>query len=305
MRTLSGLVLALLLLATGPGWAQPADEGSGSGQGDSGEGGDKGGDDSSKDKLKDPWSAPTVADDPEPAPADDPAGQVVVPDGYPEAEIDRPFALAPLVLEPRLDFILDFINIRGVDNQFALRFGVGFGIVEDLEAGAAFPLMFSPRTRAGDLQIYGLYDLSSLLKDVVTLAGRLQFIIPLSDRYSYYGGDFLMLLDVPVKYKIIDMLAVTGALGLGFGLYPGDDAFLLFFDLGVLFQPLSALAIEWTIGAHLFAGRDVELVPMHLKGQYTIVGDLDIWIDLAFLDLNDLGADWFQFLVGAAFRFGF
>ncbi len=305
MRTLMALVAAAIFFTGGPAWAQPEDEG-GAGQdegGSAGGGSDSGGSD---DGLKDPWSAPKVADDAEPAPADEPAGQVVAPDAYPEAEIDRPFALAPLVLEPRLDFILDFVNIRGVDNQFALRFGAGFGIVDDLEAGVSFPLMFSPATRAGDLQFYGLYDLSSLLNDVVTLAGRLQFIIPLSDRYSYYfAGDFAMLLDVPVKYKIIDMLAVTGALGLGFGLFPGDDAFLLFFDVGLLFQPLSALAIEWTIGAHLFAGRDAELVPMHLKAQYTAIGDLDIWVDLAFLDLNDLGADWFQFLVGGAFRFGF
>ncbi len=235
-----------------------------------------------------------------------PAAQVVVPSTYPTAEIDRPFALRPLVIEVRAGVILDFLSMRRADNQFAVKLEAGFGVFDDLEAGISAPLMFAPEVRMGDLQFYGLYELSSLLPDSLFLATRLDFVIPLSDFYSYwYGADFAMMLNVPFRYKIVGMLAVIAELGMGFGLFPGDDAFLFFVEGGVLVQPIEALALELTIGAHWLAGQNTTALPMRLRGQYTLIGDLDLFFETSFLDLNNWGADWFQVIIGGAFRIGF
>jgi hypothetical protein len=292
------LVLATALLLAGPALADQDPK-----KGDEGGAGTEGG----TDKAADPWDAPEVLKEPESDAAAQP--EIVTPDAYPTAEIDRPFALPPLVLEPRAQVIFDFVNIRRMDNQFAIGLGAGFGIIEDLEAGIAIPMSVAPRVRLGDLHIYGLYDVGWAIGQAIQLAGRLNFIIPIphDTRYSYWDGvDFALLLDTPFKFKIIDMLAVIADLGIGWGLFdPGDDAFLLFFDAGVLFQAMEALAIEFTCGAHVFAGKDYTAVPMHLKGQYTLIGDLDLFVDFSFRDLNKLNADWFQVLFGAAFRIGF
>ncbi len=256
-----------------------------------------------KDALSDPWTAPKI---PEEQTQAESKAEIVTPDHYPESEIDRPLVLLPMVLEPRLDMILDFISLKGIDNQFLTRMGAGFGIIDNLEAGLSIPMMFTPKVRVGDLNMYGMYDLTSLLGDVVNLAGRLNFVIPLSDTASYWpNADFALLVDAPAKYKIIDMLAAIADLGMGFALYPGDDAFLFFLDAGVLFQALGPLSAQWTIGVHMFAGQNTTTVPMHLRIQYTLIGDLDLWTDMSFLDLNNKGADWFQLLFGAAFRIGF
>ncbi len=255
-----------------------------------------------KDALSDPWTAPKVPEQDEPVES---KATFVSPDHYPESEIDRPLVLLPMVIEPRLDMILDFISIKSMDNQFLTRMGAGFGIVDNLEAGMSVPLMFTPKVRVGDLEMYGMYDLTWLLNDVVDLAGRMKFVIPLSNTASYWpNADFAMLVDAPAKYKIIDMLAAIADLGMGFALYPGDDAFLFFLDAGVLFQPLGPLSAQWTIGVHMFAGQNNTTVPMRLRVQYTLIGDLDLWADMSFVDLNNLGADWFQLLFGAAFRIG-
>ncbi len=306
---MTGLVLSLGLGLLAPPAAADDSEGGGADSG-SEPGGESGGGDG--EKTADPWSAPDLPDpDEEPGAADSKAAAVPGPElprPYPVAEIARPFALEPLVLEPRFEVLLDFMSQRGADNQVALRTGAGFGAVEHLEAGLSFPLRLAPEVHAGDLEFYGLYDLGWLIHDALELAGRLRLVIPLSDSYSYwYAADFVMLLDAPVKFRLLDWLALVGDVGLGFGLFPGDDAFLLFFDVGALAQPIEPLALWWTVGAHVFAGGsyDSTAVPMHLRGQYTVIGDLDLWLDLAFPDLNELGADWFQMVLGVAYRVGF
>jgi hypothetical protein len=294
------LAVVVALCVGGSALAQSTGEQGGDSGGEQGSAGTTG----DKPKAVDPWTSPDLPKQEPPAAAA--VAEVAYPNPYPTAEIDRPFALAPLVLEPRLDILFDFFSGNNQDNFFSTRVGAGFGIIDHLEAGTSFSLSFAPAVKAGDLEFYALYDLSSLLGDFMKLAGRMRMSIPLSDGYSYwYGADFIMLFDAPAKYKIIDMLAAIADVGMGFGLYPGDDVFLLFFDAGVMFQPLEPLAIWWTIGVQVFAGRDATLVPMHLVGQFTLIGDLDLYLDLAFPDLNNAGADWFQMVVGGAFRFGF
>jgi hypothetical protein len=310
---LTGLVLALgfglWMAAPAARAAQASDDSEAGGDSESASGDEAEGEDAAD--AADPWSAPDLPDPDEEPGADDSATAVPGPElprPYPMAEIQRPFALAPLVLEPRFEVLLDFLSRRGADNQVALRAGAGFGAVEHLEAGLSFPLRLAPEVHAGDLELYGLYDLGWLIHDALELAGRLRLAIPLSDSYSYwYAGDFIMLADAPVKLRLLDWLALVGDVGLGFGLYPGDDAFLLFFDVGVLAQPIEPLALWWTVGAHVHAGGNYDSteVPMHLRGQFTVIGDLDLWLDLAFPDLNEQGADWFQVVLGAAYRIGF
>jgi len=43
---------------------------------------------------------------------------------------------------------------------------------------------------------------------------------------------------------------------------------------------------------------------MKFRGQYTLIGDLDVFVEFGFPNL-DRGADWVQLLFGAAYRIGF
>jgi hypothetical protein len=260
----------------------------------------------------DPWSVPEAAEkaEEEPAePAEPGEAEIVTPTGYPTAEIDRPLALPRMTLEPFLKMNFDIID---PDNWIGFRMGTGFGIIDNFEAGIEFPLSFSPEFRAGDLQFYGLYDLGKMLGDALFVAGRLTAIIPLSDVHlnQWFGSAFAILADAPVKFKFHDMFAAVGGLGLGYlvgrdmGAYEAPNFFLLFIDAGVLVQPMEELALTFLFGIHTYIGDETEAnYPMKFRGQYSLMGDLDLFLELGFMDLEE-GADWVQLLFGAAYRLG-
>lgn len=249
----------------------------------------------------DPWEAPPAGETEktEEAPAEP---EVVIPSGYPVAEIDRPLTLPRMTLEPRLSFTVDIID---PDNWVGIRLGSGFGVIDDLEIGLEFPLSFSPEFYAGDFRLYGMYELGPFMSSKLFTALKLQMIIPFSDHYLFWGMvNFGIMVDGMVKYKLHEMFALIADLGMGILITEDPTYFWLMLEAGVLVQPIEPLALSMTFGAGgLLGDNNEEIIPLKFRGQYTIVGDLDVFMEVAFVDLSE-GADWVQLLFGAAYRIG-
>lgn len=261
---------------------------------------------------EDPWNPPATGGEEKPASSETaPAAEsappaVVQPLSYPTAEIDRPLSLPKMMLEPRLNMEIDFFTEGEGENFFSLVPGIGMGVMDRLEAGLNFALALSPDVKAG-MDFYGQYELPRMLDNKLFLAGRLRMMIPFSDHYITYwpGAAFALLLDAPAKFKLSDMLALVGGAGLGFsiGRDSGPNFFLLNLEGGALVQPTEALALAVKLGLLAYLGDHSDsLLPLYLDAQYTVIGDLDIWVRFGFLDLTE-GADWIQLLFGAGYRF--
>jgi hypothetical protein len=239
-----------------------------------------------------------------------PSPNVVMPHFYPIAEIDRPLALSEMTLETRASLNFDFME---AENWFSLQAGAGFGITNEIEAGIAMPISFAPKFRVGAMNLYGLYELPPVLDEMIRFAGQLQMYIPLSDAHPYWAQrSFVLLAEVPVKFKIHDMFAVVAKAGIGFstgkkwkeqGLtVKSPTYFHLHMDMGSMVQPIEQLALWVLFGFHGYLGSESEtIVPLTCRGQYTLMGDLDLIMDVGFMDLTQ-GVDWVQVLVSAAYR---
>lgn len=295
-KALSLLVAALFLAAICPlALAQGEGEEPAGGEETATEGGEK-----KEGEAADPWSVPDAAEKADEEKKEEEAQpEIVSPTGYPTAEIDRPLALPRMTLEPLGEFNLTRMSFGQSDtNVIALHFGAGFGIIDNLEAGLLFPLVLSPDMDVGDMPVYGLYELGPFMDGQLRAAGRLTLHLPLQ-------GDFYFLADVPVKFKFHDMFAAIGGVGLGMSFPKDNTTFWLHFDVGVLVQPMEALAFEIRFGVHAgLAEHSGTLLPLFFKGQYTLMGDLDVYAEFGFWDLNNAGADWIQFTAGAAYRLG-
>lgn len=299
MKTIVSLMIVVALV----GWvdlarAQEDETGSDTATEDSGAG-DSGKEEEKKDSAStsaaDPWEAPKAAEEPETQPQEA-TPEVVVPRGYPVSEIDRPLALPRMTLEPRFAFELHRV---AKTNITSLQFGAGFGVIDHLEAGLMFPLILSPKFDAGDMPIYGMYEFGPFLDGKLRAAGRLTLSIPINTH-------FWMLADAPVKFKLHDMFAVIGGIGLGVSLPDNNKGMLLNIDMGALFQPIEPLAVSLTFGLHfIIADSSGTFIPLFLRGQYTLIGDLDVYFEFGFGDLNHAGADDIQVRFGAMYRFGF
>lgn len=252
----------------------------------------------------DPWSVPDAAEkadeEKKEEAAEEGTPEIVAPTGYPTAEIDRPLALPKMTLEPLGEFDLTRMSIGNSDtNMISLHFGAGFGIIDNLEAGLLFPLILSPDMDVGDMPLYGLYELGPFMDGQLRAAGRLTLHIPINSETFYF------LADAPVKFKFHDMFAAIGGVGLGMSFPENNTTFWLNFDIGALVQPMEALAFEIRFGVHAgLAEHSGTLLPLYFKGQYTLMGDLDVYAEFGFWDLNNFGADWIQFTIGAAYRIG-
>ncbi len=232
-----------------------------------------------------------------------PSAEVVYPTTYPEREIDRPLALPEMMLEPRLQMLVDFVP---GDNFFSMQFGAGMGIVDRLEAGLDIALSMAPDVYAG-MKAWGLYEFPSLLSGKLRWAARARLISAFTKNYGpFYGStSFTMIADAPAKWKIFDLLAITSALGLGASINAGrPDFFVIYWDVGTIVQPLDPLAITWKLELWGKIGDKSDTVlPMKIGAQYTLVGDLDVFVQFGFMDLTQ-GADWVQLLFGACYRIG-
>jgi len=69
-------------------------------------------------------------------------------------------------------------------------------------------------------------------------------------------------------------------------------------------QPIEPLSISFLLGVHNYLGDNSHTAaPLYLRGQYELMGELDLFVEFGFVDLSDSGADWVQLMAGAAFRF--
>jgi hypothetical protein len=128
--------------------------------------------------------------------------------------------------------------------------------------------------------------------------------IPLDKDFAL--GHFWMLADAPTKFKLHKMVALVGGIGMGFMAGENVSAFLFNIDMGAVVAPIEPLAIRLTLGFHIFARSDSgTLIPLMLRGQYTLLGNLDLFADMGFPDLRYAGGDWFQLVFGACYRFQF
>jgi hypothetical protein len=305
MRSLLSWVLVALLIGSWSPLVRAQDEES-SETDTTGESGD------SSEEEADPWAAPTTdetttegegTEETTEGEGEETTPSVVTPSAYPTAEIDRPLALPKMTLEPYGSFGL----IHFGDNIISLSFGAAFGIIDNLEAGiggysilpmwgSGFPVVLSPDFDVGDMGLYGLYELDPMMDGKLRLAGRLTLNMPLQT-------DFAFILDAPVKFKLHEMFAAVGGVGLGLALPEDNTTFLLLFDFGTLVQPVEALALSLMLGVHVGIAEDtMTLIPLTFRGQFTLIGDLDAFLEFGFGDLKEAGADWIVFILGAAYR---
>ncbi len=312
--SLAVVLLSLWIFSAPTAWAQD-EEGWGAEEEEDKAAGDKEKKDKKdkKDKPKNEPAKDEMWDAPETDTGEAASGEpeLVIPSGYPVAEVDRPLALPPMTLEPEISIRFDFLD--DIDNRFGLRTGARFGIIDNLEAGMFFPLGFAPKFRAGDLELYGLYDLTSLIgADGFNLAGRLVMMAPLSNGYTDHpGGDFAMRAEALAKFKFTDMLAATALAGFGFVI--GDlgpvnmNYFIVKMEGGLIFQAIEPLALHLRFGLTAYMGDvDEVLLPLLMRVQYTLIHDLDLFLDTGLMDLTDVADPWIVGVIfGASYRIGF
>ncbi len=188
------------------------------------------------------------------------------------------------------------------------HFEIGIGIFDTPmyeENIQRLPISLSPEVHAGRIPIYGLYEFGPFFEDRLRVAARITFNTHFdNDLYDGPYGNFWMLVDGLAKFKIHDVFAVVAGTGMGFQVGNGFGAFLYNFDMGVLVQPIEPLGFRLTTGFHVKAREDTggTLIPLTLRVQYTLIGDLDLFVDTGFPDLNDARANWFSLIIGAAYR---
>ena len=267
-----------------------------------------------------PATGPEPASTPELEPAATPAAHAAVKSqgGYPDNPIDRPLVLPPMMLEGRGGLFLFRFSFGGAGfaNTTGLDLGAGFGVMDNLEAGiggnlfyntidVGYPILLSPSVKSGDMAVYGKYDLSSLLSavagDQLEVAGRLTLNLPFED-----GSSFGIGLSTPARYKINDMFAAVGDVSLS-TFFASSTVFILGVDVGAMVEPVDKLAIEAKLGLLPASGygNSSLLVPLFVRGQYTVMDGLDAYASFGFPDLKTLHGHVVFFQVGAAYRYGF
>lgn len=252
-------------------------------------------------------TAPQTSTEPAPVP--------IVPQvtriGYPLSEVDRPLALPRLMLRPEADFGFVFFRVKDTSTFFGIDLAASMGVMDHLEVGFGlentpmselhinrFPLSYTPNAHVGDLPLYGLYEWGNFLDGKIRTAGRLTVNIPLDSH-------FWMVVDAPTKFKLHNMVALYGDLGMGFQAGDNVSAFIFNIDFGPIVQVIEPLALRLNFGFHIFArsGDTYTFIPIMLRAQYTILGNLDLFADTGFPDVHR--GDWYQLIFGACYRFQF
>ena len=240
------------------------------------------------------------------------SGQAVSPEAvsyssrsrrYPTSLIDRPFVLPLKLVETRAGFQMDLIG-KQAENMIGMQLGSSFGVMDKVDAGFALPLIVSPSFDLGEIHLFAARDLSHLLGRSFQFAVRANLIIPVSDANLHWqDSDFLLAANAPIRYHLSNSLALKAEAWFGF-VAGGGNAVMTFLNSGVLVQVNKELAIEGLVGFHLWLGSENStLVPLKVRGTYTLMTNFDLVLDTGFLDLVDTKFDFYQVLIGAAYRF--
>jgi hypothetical protein len=202
----------------------------------------------------------------------------------------RPYSNGQVMPGGQLQFLIN----RDADDFAFLVPGAGYGVIDDLELGAVWPLQLSPELNLSDLSAYGKY---SLQRGSVEVAAYAELRVPIEADLELTGG-------IPVFVHLSDAMRLEtgGFIRLAFG----DDTSV------TLLAPVS-LPIQ--VSPQVFVGpetgieiRDFESVaiPLGVLAGYTLGGGIssigDLFTRLTFADVTH-GADTIRFDVGAELFF--
>lgn len=202
----------------------------------------------------------------------------------------RPYSGGQVMPAGQLQFLIN----KDFDDLAYLVPGAGYGVIDNLELGAVWPLRISPDLDLSDLSVYGKY---SLQRGRIEAAGYAELRIPIEGDLELTGG-------VPVFLHLSDQvrLETGGFIRLTFG----DDTTATFhvpLSAPILVSPEVFVGPE--IGIEIYDFEDVAM-PAGVIAGYTLGGGIssigDLLARLTFADITS-GADTIRLDIGAELFF--
>jgi hypothetical protein len=202
----------------------------------------------------------------------------------------RPYSNGQVMPGGQLQFLIN----RDADDFAFLVPGAGYGVVDDLELGAVWPLQLSPQLNLLDLSAYGKY---SLQRGSVEVAAYGEVRVPIE-------ADLELTFGIPVFVHLSDAMRLEtgGFIRLSFA---DDTAVTLLAPVSLPIQVSPEVFVGPETGIEI---RDFESVaiPLGVLAGYTLGGGIssigDLFARLTFADISH-GADTIRFDVGAELFF--
>ena len=235
-------------------------------------------------------------------------------ESYPEEYVNRPLTLVAGMLEARAGIgyakLTTTDPVTGMSTTFdatALRVEAGYGINDQIEAGLSTGLGIDPDFEwSKDLGLYAMY--LAVDQDKLDVAARVDVPLFFDD---CEGCDTFtgFVIGAPVRYMVMDKLAVYA----GHGLLPiqtaDPSAVDIDVNLGVAFQAMPQLALRLdTQPLSIAVSGDAnettsygDFIPVSLMGLYAVTHEIDAVLTLSFPSLED-AADLYGVGLGAHFR---
>lgn len=202
----------------------------------------------------------------------------------------RPYSTGQLMPAGQLQFLIN----KDFDDLAYLVPGAGYGVIDNLELGAVWPLRISPDLDLSDLSVYGKY---SLQRGEIEAAGYAELRIPIEGDLEITGG-------VPVFVHLSNQLRLEtgGFVRLTFG---ADTAATVLVPLSAPILVSPEVFVGPEIGIEIREFEDVAL-PVGVLAGYTLGGGIssigDLLARLTFADVTD-GARVIRLDVGAELFF--
>jgi hypothetical protein len=202
----------------------------------------------------------------------------------------RPYSGGQLMPTGQLQF---FLNKDFEDFAFLVP-GAGYGVIDNLELGAVWPLLISPDLDLSDLSVYGKY---SLQRGQIEAAGYAELRIPIENDFELTGG-------VPVFLHLSNQvrLETGGFIRLTFG---DDVTATVHVPLSAPIQVSPEVFVGPELGIEIRDFEDVAL-PMGVIAGYTLGGGIssigDLLARVTFADVTN-GADTVRLDIGAELFF--
>jgi hypothetical protein len=201
----------------------------------------------------------------------------------------RPYSGGQVMPGGQLQFLIN----EGEDVAFLVP-GAGYGVVDNLELGAVWPLLISPDLDLSDLSVYGKY---SLQRGNIEVAGYAELRIPIENDLELTGG-------VPVFLHLSEQARIEtgGFVRFTFG---DDTAATVHVPVSVPILVSPEVFVGPEIGVEIRDFSDVA-VPVGVIAGYTLGGSIssigDLFARLTFADIGS-GADLIRFDIGAEIFF--
>ena len=235
-------------------------------------------------------------------------------ESYPQEYVNRPLTLVAGMVEARAGIgyakltLTDPISGMSTSSDAtALRVEAGYGITDQIEAGVSTGLGIDPDFEwSKDLGLYAMY--LALDQDKLDVAARVD--VPLffddCDGCDTFTG---FVIGAPVRYMVMDKLAVYA----GHGLLPiqtaDPSAVDVAINLGVAFQAMPQLALRVDTQPLAIAvsgdGNETtsygDFIPLSVMGLFAVTNKIDAVLSVSFPSLEDAG-DLYGIGLGANIR---